>query len=90
MASGYEFEDFKIAFSISLRAYLQRYLIIKKAEKVVGEHSTTIKVCYKQSLDFNTVFKWIVSPLVAKKVGKPANLEGQFWVNCNFAIDDQT
>jgi len=35
------------------------------------------------------VFKWVVSPLLAKAIGVPANLEGQFWVNCSF-IDKES
>ena len=38
----------------------------------------------RSTLDFNTVFKWILSPLVSRKVDAPANLDGAFWVNCNF------
>jgi len=34
--------------------------------------------------DFREVFKWITSPLIAKEIGKPANLDGVFWVNCSF------
>ena len=30
--SGFEYRDFKLSFTISLRAYLQRYLLISKAE----------------------------------------------------------
>jgi len=30
------------------------------------------------------VFKWIVSPLISKALGKPAKLDGQFWITCSF------
>ena len=38
----------------------------------------------KSNLDFKEVFKWITSPLLAKKLGVPANLDGQFLINCTF------
>ena len=43
----------------------------------------------RSALDFNTVFKWILSPLVARAVSAPANLDGAFWVNCNFTVNEQ-
>ena len=89
LESAFEYDDFKLSFTISVRAYLARYLVIKKAERTLNrEFQSMCKTHYKQSLDFNTIFKWIVSPIVAAKIQKPANLEGLFWVNCNFAPDD--
>ena len=41
-------------------------------------------------LDFKEVFKWIVSPLLAKELGVPANLDGSFLVNCSFLREDQS
>jgi len=35
------------------------------------------------------VFKWITSPLIAREIGKPANLDGVFWVNCSFIQDEK-
>lgn len=28
--------------------------------------------------------------MVSKRLNVPANLEGAFWINCNFAADEQT
>ena len=39
----------------------------------------------KTNLDFKEVFKWVISPLIAKKLDIPANLDGQFLVNCIFS-----
>ena len=30
-----------------------------------------------------------MSPLIAKKLDAPANLEGQFWIHCNFSPTEQ-
>ncbi len=44
---------------------------------------------YKTKLDFREIYKWIVSPLVAKRIGVSANLDGVFWVSCNFSPNEQ-
>ena len=41
------------------------------------------------SLEFKEVFKWIVSPIVAKRLAIPPNLDGQFLIHCNFASKDE-
>ena len=85
-SSDFEYTDFKISFSISIKAYLRRYLLISRAEEVLQRQFPLAdhKAALKQSLDFNTVFKWIVSPHLAKALDKPANLDGRFWVECDF------
>jgi hypothetical protein len=85
LASGFEFADFKISFSINLRAYLMRYIQIDKAEKALQKQYKIRAKNFKGGhTDFREVFKWITSPLIAREIGKPANLEGVFWVNCSF------
>ena len=37
-----------------------------------------------QALNFKEVFKWIVSPIISKDLGKPANLDGNFWMTVSF------
>ena len=43
----------------------------------------------KSNLDFKEVFKWTTSPLLVKKLGVPANLDGQFHINCTFYDTEQ-
>ena len=43
----------------------------------------------KSNLDFKEVFKWTTSPLLAKKLGASANLDGQFHINCTFYDTEQ-
>lgn len=85
-ASGYEYADFKITFSISLRAYLNRLNIITKAESVLAKSFSqhTNKAQYRGSLDFKEVFKWVMSPILTKELGVPANLTGSFLISCVF------
>ena len=30
-----------------------------------------------------------MSPLISKKINAPANLEGQFWIHCNFSPNEK-
>ena len=39
----------------------------------------------QNALDFKEVFKWIVSPILSKALNVPANLDGNFLINFNFA-----
>lgn len=85
-ASGYEYADFKITFSISIKAHLNRLRIVSKAEQTLGkdfEHNFN-KSAYRAGTDFREVFKWIISPILAKQLDVPANLEGSFLINCIF------
>ena len=34
--------------------------------------------------DFKEVFKWVISPILAKELAVQANLDGSFLVNCQF------
>ena len=71
--SGFEYADFKIAFSISIEAYLRRLIVLKRAEESLqtdfSKHFD--KASLRGSgggnlLDFKEVYKWIVSPLLAQ------------------------
>ena len=86
--SGFEFCDYKIAFSISIRAYLNRMLLVTRAEQSLQKDFSSIfnAESYRGSLDYKEAFKWIVSSLLATEVGAPANLDGNFLVNCNFQV----
>ena len=53
-----------------------------KLQKDFSKHF--LKSTFKAELDFKEVFKWIVSPLLAKELGVPANLDGSFHVTCAF------
>jgi len=67
LSSGFEFADFKISFTISISAYLKRFALISKAEQQLDSTFPGInKSTVKSNLDFNQIFKWIVSPLLAK------------------------
>lgn len=35
---GFEFDDFKITFSISIIAYIRKILVISEAEEALGKH----------------------------------------------------
>jgi hypothetical protein len=75
--SDFEFADFKISFTISVSSHLKRFIIITKAEQQLGKTFKGVnKATVKSSLDFNQIFKWIVSPMIAKQINAPANLEG--------------
>ena len=84
--SGYEYADFKISFSISIQCYLNRLLTIIKAEQAVGKDFSkhTNKSLFRDTLDYKEIFKWIMSPLLSKELEVPANLEGNFHINCIF------
>ena len=41
------------------------------------------------SLEFKEVFKWIMSPIIANRLGIHPNLEGLFLIHCNFASKDE-
>jgi len=84
--SGYEYADWKMTFSISLRAYLNRFVIVTKAEQELKKDFSDKfnKAAFKSGLDFKEVFKWIMSPLLTKALGVPANLDGSFLVSCIF------
>eukprot|EP00347_Sterkiella_histriomuscorum_P020730 403336698 len=74
---GFEFQDFKITFSISIIAYINKIIAICEAEQ-------------KNALDFKEIYKWIMSPKIARRLDVPANLEGTFLVNVNFCNRDVT
>ena len=86
--SGYEHADFKITFSISIRAHLSRLLIIQQAETLTGKtwdsNRNFNKSLFRSGHDYKEVYKWIMSPLLAKELQCPANLEGAFHINCVF------
>lgn len=84
--SGYEYADFKIAFSISIRVSLNRLLMVTRAEASLSKDFSKYfaKATFKFHLDFKEVFKWIVSPLLVRELSIPANLEGTFLVTCAF------
>ena len=42
----------------------------------------------QNNLDFKEIFKWIVSPKLAKSLNVNANLDGTFLIAFNFAIRD--
>lgn len=86
--SNFEHSDFKIAFSISVEAYLRRLLVITRAEQALrsdfSHHFNKTQMRGAGNFDFKEVFKWILSPLLARALSLPANLEGTFLVNCLF------
>ncbi len=68
-----------------------RYIQIDKAEKSLSKQYKIRAKNFKGGhTDFREVFKWITSPLIAREIGKPANLDGVFWVNCSFTQDEKT
>ncbi len=84
-AEGYEYRDFKLTFSISVIAYINKIRVISEAEERLGKKFTLATKDISRSLiDFKEVYKWIMSPLIAKKLDVYANLEGQFLINVNF------
>ena len=87
--SGFEYADFKLTFSLSMRAYLNRYLVITQVEQGLGSGKSFTgyfnKASYRGGHDFKEVFKWIMSPLIAREINVQANLEGSFLVNCAFS-----
>ena len=85
-ASEYEYSDFKLTFSISIRAYVNRLRIVSQAEQALNKEfdKNFNKSSYRAGIDFKEVFKWILSPLIAKELEVPANLEGTFLINCIF------
>ena len=83
--SGYEYSDYKLTFSISSVAPLKRFYIISNAELEIKEDFRQFdRKAFRSNLDFKEVFKWIISPHIARKLDIPANLEGSFLVNCTF------
>ena len=90
-ASGFEYADFKITFSISLMAYLNRLRVVGNAEQTLNKDFSSHfnKAAFRGggNLDFKEVFKWIVSPILARELSIPANLDGAFLVNCIFQRD---
>jgi hypothetical protein len=42
----------------------------------------------RTAIDFKEVYKWIMSPLIARKLNVPANLDGAFLINVNFCKRD--
>lgn len=82
---GYEFENFKITFSITIVAYLNKILMLQEAEDKFGRRFPFAqKDIQRSSIDFKEVYKWIMSPLISKALNVPANLDGKFLVNVNF------
>ena len=84
-SSGYEYADFKLTFSISIKSPMYRFYILAQAEQhCKDEFRHFEKKSMRSNLDFKEVFKWIISPLLAKKLEVPANLDGSFLANCVF------
>ena len=85
--SGFEYCDFKLTFSISLRAYLNRMLLITQAEQALSKdfsrHMNKSQL-RGGKIDFKEVFKWVVSPILARELAVQANLDGSFHINCQF------
>lgn len=82
---GFEFTDFKITFSISIIAYLKRLLIIAIAEEELGKSFKYTQQKDRSVIDFKEIYKWIMSPLIAKRLNVPANLDGTFLIHVSFA-----
>jgi hypothetical protein len=84
-AQGFEFRDFKITFSISIVAYVNKIRVLSHAEELLGNkfpHAS--KDISRALIDFKEVYKWIMSPLIARELGIHANLDGEFLINVNF------
>ena len=84
-AQGFEFRDFKITFSISIVAYINKIRILSLAEELLGNkfpHAS--KDITRSFIDFKEVYKWIMSPLIARELGIYANLDGEYLINVNF------
>jgi len=90
--SGYEFSDFKITFSISIRANLNRMIVVTRAEQALGKDffKHFNRGSFRAGQDFKEVFKWIVSPLLARELSVPANMDGSFHINCVFYGEGKT
>ena len=84
---GFEAQDFKINFSISVIASLNKQKVVFYAQEKLG---LTFEAYEKggKSVDFKEVFKWICSPLLAKALDLPPALEGPFNVHCLFLLKD--
>ncbi|CDW74628.1 trna pseudouridine synthase pus10 [Stylonychia lemnae] len=86
----FEFRDFKITFSISIVAYINKMIYISDAEDKLGiRFPFSTKEYNRNSLDFKEVYKWIVSPILVRKLDVSANLDGSFLINVNFCNRDQ-
>ena len=83
-SEGYEFDDFKITFSISVVASLNKLRLVLLAEEQLQTKLEGVDT-RKMSIDFKEVFKWVVSPVLVNALGKPANLGGKFLINVNFS-----
>jgi len=59
---------------------------VTRAENVLSKDFSRNfnRTSFRAGADFKEVFKWIISPLIAKELSVPANLEGNFHVNCVF------
>ncbi|TNV80047.1 hypothetical protein FGO68_gene15427 [Halteria grandinella] len=82
---AFEYTDFKITFSISIIAYLKRLLVIGMAEEELGKAFRYKQTKDRSVVDFKEVYKWIMSPLIAKRLNVPANLDGTFLIHVSFA-----
>lgn len=87
---GFEFTDFKITFSISIIAYLKRLLIISQTTEELGKPFKYSQGKDRSVIDFKEIYKWIMSPLIARRLNVPANLDGKFLIHVSFAQREET
>ena len=84
----FEYVDFKITFGISIVAHLNKSRAIFGAEETLGKKLKTYEE-KNNSHEFKEVFKWIMSPIIANRLGIHPNLDGLFLIHCNFASKDE-
>ena len=61
-------------------------IVVTRAEQALGKDffKHFNRGSFRAGQDFKEVFKWIVSPLLAKELSVPANMDGNFHINCVF------
>ena len=72
---------------MSLVASLKKFKYRGLAEDKIGAQVPVFEVDKSKatSIDFKEVYKWILSPLIASRLQKPANLHSNFHIQCTFS-----
>lgn len=81
-ADNYEANDFKISFTVSIVAALKKFKFKCMAEDKLRTQVPIFEADKSKttSIDFKEVYKWILSPLIASRLHKPANLHSTFHI----------
>ena len=66
-------------------AYINKVRVLSEAEERLGtKFPHASKDISRALIDFKEVYKWIMSPLIARALEIHANLDGEFLINVNF------